>query len=92
MISSQSLNILFLSERLYPRAKRIFRLVSTRHGKCFSMRDIVIGETLAFLASSALLIMRDSLIFFKELLLIKLPKRFNKVKPKPPKNTDKTKG
>ena len=31
---------------------------------------MVIGETFAFLASSALLIMRDSLIFFKELLLM----------------------
>lgn len=42
----------------------IFRFVSMRHGKPLSILAIVIGETLASLASSALLIKRDSLVFF----------------------------
>ena len=48
----------------------ILRLVSMRHGIPFSIRPIVIGERLAFLASSDLLIRNDSRIFFKEFLLI----------------------
>lgn len=42
----------------------ILRLVSILHGMPFSMREMVIGETFACLASSALLIKRDSLVFF----------------------------
>ena len=48
----------------------ILRLVSMRHCIPFSMREIVIGETFAFLESSALLIIKDSLIFFTRFLLM----------------------
>ena len=48
----------------------IFRFVSIRQSIPFSILEIVIGETLAFLESSALLIMRDSLIFFTKFWLI----------------------
>jgi len=47
-----------------------------RHGKPFSILVIVIGETFACLASSALLINIDSLVFFKLLVLIDLVFRF----------------
>ena len=63
-------NTLFLSEIFNPKAKRIFRLVSILHGIPFSIRLMVTGDMLAFLESSALLIRRDSLIFFKEFFLI----------------------
>ena len=62
--------ILSFSERSISRAWRIFRLVSNRQGIPFSIRSMVNGETFAFLASSALLIITDSLIFFKLFLLI----------------------
>ncbi len=52
------------SERLYPRANRIFRLVSSRQFLPFSILSSVTGETPAFLASSALLIKNDSRISF----------------------------
>jgi hypothetical protein len=42
-------------------------LVSIRQGLPCSIREIVIGDTFASLASSDLLINRDSRIFFKEL-------------------------
>ena len=48
----------------------IFRLVSIRQSNPFSMREIVMGETFAFLESSALLIIKDSLIFFTEFFVI----------------------
>ena len=48
----------------------ILRFVSIRHCIPFSMREIVIGETFAFLESSALLIIKDSLIFFTRFLLM----------------------
>jgi len=66
---------LFLSDRLKPKAKIILRWVSIRHGMPFSMRAMVIGDTSAFLASSVLLISKDSLTFFKELPLIHKPFR-----------------
>jgi hypothetical protein len=48
-----------------PKAKRIFRFVSIRQGIPFSIRVIVMADMLAFRASSALLIMRDSLVFLR---------------------------
>ena len=65
---SYSLKILFLSERLRPNANRIFRFVSILHGSPFSILDIVMGETFASLANSALLIRRDSRTSFSEFL------------------------
>ena len=53
-----------------PSARRILRLVSMRHGMPFSILVIVIGETFAILANSALLINIDSLVFFKLFVLI----------------------
>jgi hypothetical protein len=41
-----------------------------RHGMPFSILVIVIGETFAILANSALLINIDSLVFFKLFVLI----------------------
>ena len=73
MICSYLPKILSLSERLKPNANKILRWVSIRHGMPFSMRAIVMGDTLAFRASSVLLISKDSLTFFKELPLIKKP-------------------
>ena len=54
----------------------ILRLVSMRHGKPFSIRVIVIGETSAARASSALLISRASLVFFNVFSFIR-PISFN---------------
>ena len=65
-----SLKILPLSEIFSPKAKTIFRFVSILHGSPRSIRVMVRGETLASLDSSALLIIRDSLISFKLFLLI----------------------
>lgn len=48
----------------------IFRFVSIRQGIPFSILEIVIGETFAFLANSDLFIMSDSLISLREFLLI----------------------
>jgi len=48
----------------------IFRFVSIRQSNPFSIREIVMGETFAFLESSALLIIKDSLIFFTEFFVI----------------------
>ena len=64
--------ILSLSEILNPKAKTIFRFVSILHGSPRSIRVMVRGETLASLESSALLIIRDSLISFRLFLLISL--------------------
>lgn len=50
------------SERSRPSANRIFRLVSTLQFIPCSIRPMVMGESPAFLASSALLISRFSLI------------------------------
>jgi hypothetical protein len=69
-ISSQSPNTFFLSEILYPNARIILRFVSILQGMPCSIRVMVIGDMLAFLASSALLIIRDSLISFNKFLLI----------------------
>jgi len=62
--------ILSLSEIFNPKAKTIFRFVSILHGSPRSIRVMVRGEMLAFLESSALLIIRDSLISFKLFLFI----------------------
>jgi len=62
--------ILSLSEIFNPKAKTIFRFVSTLHGLPRSIRVMVRGEMLAFLESSALLIIRDSLTSFRLFLLI----------------------
>ena len=43
----------------------IFRFVSIRHGNPFSIREMVMGDTLAARASSALLIKSASLALFK---------------------------
>ena len=48
----------------------ILRLVSIRQSNPFSIREMVMGETFAFLESSALLIIKDSLIFFTEFFVI----------------------
>jgi len=64
-----SLKIFFLSDTLYPKASRIFLLVSTLQGNPCSIRVIVRGDILAFTASSVLLSMRDFLICCKEFLL-----------------------
>ncbi len=56
----ESLKILGLSDRLNPSASRILRCVSIRHGMPFSMREIVIGDSSACLASSVLLMRSDS--------------------------------
>ena len=56
-------NTLPFSERLYPRAKISFLLVSIRQFLPCSILWIVKGETPAFLASSALLMRSFSLIF-----------------------------
>jgi len=45
-------------------------MVSILHGIPFSIRVIVMGDIPAFLESSALLIMRDSRIFFRRFGLI----------------------
>jgi hypothetical protein len=60
------------SDKLYPSAKRILRFVSIRQGIPCSMRVIVMGETLASLASSDLLIKRDSRTFLRRFLAISL--------------------
>jgi hypothetical protein len=65
-----SLKILSLSEIFIPKAKTIFRFVSILHGSPRSIRVMVRGEMLASLESSALLIIRDSLISFRLFLLI----------------------
>ena len=67
-----SANIFCLSVNFKPKAKTIFRFVSNLHDIPFSIRVIVRGETLALLESSALLIIKDSLIFLRLFLLISL--------------------
>ena len=62
--------ILSLSDIFNPRPKTIFRFVSILHGSPRSIRVMVRGEMLASLESSALLIIRDSLISFRLFLLI----------------------
>ena len=62
--------LLFWSS-LYPKAIIIFLLVSRRHSCPFSIRSMVWTETFAIRASSALLIICNSLIFFTWLLFIK---------------------
>ena len=64
------INILFLSENLYPKAKIIFRCVSILHGIPFTIRVMVMVETFACLASSVLLSIRDSWIFLRLFLPI----------------------
>ena len=59
-------NSLSLSVNFNPRANRILRYISIRYGFPCSMREIVIGDTPAFLASSDWLNMRDSLICLRE--------------------------
>jgi hypothetical protein len=59
-----------LSDNFKPNAKRIFRLVSTLHGLPPSIRVRVSTDKLAILASSALLIKKDSLICLKGFMLI----------------------
>ena len=54
----------------------IFRLVSMRHGNPFSIREMVIGDTLAARASSALLIKSASLALLKAFSFIG-PNSFN---------------
>jgi len=61
-----------LSAGFKPSARRILRLVSIRQGMPFSILVMVIGETCAFLASSALLINIDSRVSFKLFALIDL--------------------
>ena len=63
-------NTLFLSITFKPKAKIIFRCVSILHGMPCSIRETVMGDIPAFLASSVLLISKDSLIFFNRFLLI----------------------
>ncbi len=58
------------SEFLYAKAKLSFRTVLVLHDMPCSIRVMVLIDILAFLASSALLIIRDSLTFLKEFLLI----------------------
>jgi hypothetical protein len=65
-----SANIFFLSVIFNPKAKTIFRFVSDLHDIPFSIRVMVRGEILALLESSALLIIKDSLIFLRLFLLI----------------------
>ena len=61
---------LFLSDNFKPNAKRIFRFVSILHGLPCSIRVRVSTDRFAILASSALLIKKDSLISFKEFVFI----------------------
>ena len=65
-----STNIFVLSAIFNPKAKTIFRFVSGLHDIPFSIRVMVSGEILALLESSALLIIKDSLIFLRLFLLI----------------------
>jgi len=65
-----SANIFFLSVIFSPKAKTIFRFVSGLHVIPLSIRVMVRGEILALLESSALLIIKDSLIFLRLFLLI----------------------
>lgn len=64
------MKILFLSERSNPSARMILRMVSIRQGIPLSIRAMVIGETFAALASSALLISKDSLVSFSAFCFI----------------------
>ena len=65
----------FFSEIFNPKAKRIFRFVFILLGFPCSIRVRVIDDMFAFLASSVLLIMKDSLISFKEFVLIFSPNK-----------------
>jgi hypothetical protein len=65
---------MFLSETFNPKAKRIFRFVSTLQGLPCSILVRVSDDIFDFLESSVLLIMKDSLISFKEFVLIFSPK------------------
>ena len=60
-----SLNIFFLSDIFSPRPITILRFVSGLHDIPFSIRVMVRAEMLAVLDSSALLIIKDSLIFLR---------------------------
>ena len=62
----------FSSEFIDPKVLIIFRFVSILHGRPCSIRVMVLGDRSVFLASSTLLIIRDSLISFREFLLISL--------------------
>jgi len=67
---------LFLSDIFNPKAKSILRFVSTRQGLPCSIRVRVSDDIFDFLASSVLLIMKDSLISLKEFVLIFSPKTY----------------
>jgi hypothetical protein len=67
-----SANIFFLSVTFNPKAKTIFRFVSGLHDIPFSIRVMVRGEIWALLESSALLIIKDSLISLRLFLHISL--------------------
>lgn len=73
------MNILGLSESLNPSANRILRCVSIRHGIPFSIREIVIGESSACLASSVLLMRSDSRTVLRLFLAIAQARRFGLV-------------
>ena len=64
---------MFLSEIFTPKAKRIFRFVPILQGLPSSIRERVRVEMFDFLANSALLIIKDSLISFNEFALILSP-------------------
>ena len=51
-----------------PNASNILRWVSIRHGRPFSIREMVSGDTFASRANSALLINSDSRICLSEFL------------------------
>jgi len=63
-----------LLDNFNPKAKRIFRFVSILQGLPCSILVMVSDDIFDFLASSVLLIMKDSLNSFKEFVLIFLPK------------------
>ena len=62
----------FSSKFIDPKVLIIFRFVSILHARPCSIRVMVLGDRSVFLASSTLLIIRDSLISFREFLLISL--------------------
>jgi len=70
------LKILGLSDSLNPSASRILRCVSIRQGMPFSIREIVIGESSACLASSVLLIRSDSRTVLRLFLAIAQARMF----------------
>ena len=74
------MKIFGLSENPNPSASKILRWVSIRHGMPFSMREIVIGESSACLASSVLLIRSDSRTVLRLFLAIAQAKMFRVIR------------